>query len=186
MAQLELAGACVRYGDTVAVDGVSLSLDAGEIGCLVGPSGCGKTSVLRAIAGFEPVANGSIMLASHVASTPCWHVAPQRRSVGMLFQDFALFPHLTLAGNVAFGLRGWSRTGINERVEELADEMDATMAQVALAWLLHQEPVDSVIVGTSSVEHLEDAVEAIEHDLSESDLDYLEEPYEPVPVAGHR
>lgn len=119
MAQLELAGACVCYDDTVAVDGVSLSLDAGEIGCLVGPSGCGKTSVLRAIAGFEPVANGSIMLASQVASTPCWHIAPQRRSVGMLFQDFALFPHRTVAGNVAFGLRGWSRTGIDERVEEL-------------------------------------------------------------------
>ena len=74
---------------------------------------------------------------------------------------------------------------INERVEELAEEKEVSMAQIALAWLLHQEPVDAPIVGTTSVEHLEDAVEALEIDLSESDLDYLEEPYEPVAVVGH-
>jgi aryl-alcohol dehydrogenase-like predicted oxidoreductase len=74
---------------------------------------------------------------------------------------------------------------INERVAELADEKGVTMAQIALAWLLHQDAVDAPIVGTTSVEHLEDAVEALEIDLSESDRDYLEEPYEPVPVSGH-
>ena len=74
---------------------------------------------------------------------------------------------------------------INERVEELAAEKGVTMAQISLAWLLHQDAVDAPIVGTTSVEHLEDAVEALEIDLSESDLDYLEEPYEPVPIAGH-
>ena len=119
MAQLDLNGVCVRYGDTVAVDGVTLSLATGEIGGLVGPSGCGKTTLLRAIAGFEPVANGSIILADRVASAPCWDLPPEQRSVGMLFQDLALFPHLTLAGNVAFGLRGWSRAASAERVEEL-------------------------------------------------------------------
>jgi len=119
MAQLDLAGVCVRYGATVAVDGISFSLEEGEIGCLVGPSGCGKTSLLRAIAGFEPVANGSIMLADTMASAPCWNLAPHRRSVGMLFQDFALFPHLSAAGNIAFGLRGWGKRAISERVEEL-------------------------------------------------------------------
>jgi len=119
MAQLELSGVCVRYGHAVAVDGVTLSLETGEIGCLVGPSGCGKTSLLRAIAGFEPIANGSIMLAETIASAPCWSLPPQKRSVGMLFQDFALFPHLTTAGNIAFGLRGWSRRAIDERVEAL-------------------------------------------------------------------
>ncbi|MDZ7747955.1 MAG: ABC transporter ATP-binding protein [Halofilum sp. (in: g-proteobacteria)] len=119
MAQLELTGVCVRYGDTVAVDGVTLALEAGEIGCLVGPTGCGKTSLLRAIAGFEPVANGSIMLAERVASAPCWNLPTQRRSVGMLFQDLALFPHLTLARNVGFGLRGWGRPAAANRVEEL-------------------------------------------------------------------
>ncbi len=119
MAQLDLHGVCVRFGDTVAVDGVGLSLETGEIGCLVGPSGCGKTSLLRAIAGFERVANGTIALAGRVASTPCWSLAPQDRSVGMLFQDLALFPHLTLAANVGFGLRTWGRRAAAARVDEL-------------------------------------------------------------------
>ena len=74
---------------------------------------------------------------------------------------------------------------VNARVEELAEKKDVTMAQISLAWLLHQDAVDAPIVGTTSVEHLEDAVEALEIDLSDSDLDYLEEPYEPLPVAGH-
>ncbi|GAA0672742.1 aldo/keto reductase [Natronoarchaeum mannanilyticum] len=74
---------------------------------------------------------------------------------------------------------------INERVAELAAEKGVTMAQIALAWLLHQEWVDAPIVGTTSVEHLEDAVEALEISLSSSDMAYLEEPYEPVRVSGH-
>ena len=74
---------------------------------------------------------------------------------------------------------------INERVEELAGEYDATMAQIALAWLLDKEWVDAPIVGTTSVEHLEDAVEALDIDLADSDVAYLEEPYEPVRVSGH-
>jgi aryl-alcohol dehydrogenase-like predicted oxidoreductase len=74
---------------------------------------------------------------------------------------------------------------INERVEELAAEKGVSMAQISLAWLFHQDAVDAPIVGTTSVEHLEDAVEALEIDLSESDREYLEEPYEPVPVSGH-
>jgi aryl-alcohol dehydrogenase-like predicted oxidoreductase len=74
---------------------------------------------------------------------------------------------------------------INERVQELADEKDVTMAQISLAWLLHKEWVDAPIVGTTSVEHLEQAVAALDISLSESDQEYLEEPYEPVPVSGH-
>lgn len=74
---------------------------------------------------------------------------------------------------------------INERVAELAEERDATMAQIALAWLLHKEWVDAPIVGTTSVEHLEEAVAALDISLSESELAWLEEPYEPVPVSGH-
>jgi aryl-alcohol dehydrogenase-like predicted oxidoreductase len=74
---------------------------------------------------------------------------------------------------------------INERVQELAAEKDVTMAQIALAWQFHKDWVDAPIVGTTSVEHLEDAVEALDVDLSDSDIDYLEEPYEPVPVSGH-
>ena len=74
---------------------------------------------------------------------------------------------------------------INERVEELAEEEGATMAQIALAWLLHKEWVDAPIVGTTSIEHLEEAVAAIDISLSDSDIEYLEEPYEPVAVSGH-
>jgi aryl-alcohol dehydrogenase-like predicted oxidoreductase len=74
---------------------------------------------------------------------------------------------------------------VNERVQELADEKGLKMAQIGLAWLLHQEWVDSPIVGTTSVEHLEDAAEAVDVDLSDSELAYLEEPYEPVHVSGH-
>ncbi|MDJ1430475.1 aldo/keto reductase [Halostagnicola sp. A-GB9-2] len=74
---------------------------------------------------------------------------------------------------------------INERVAELADEKGVTMAQISLAWLLHKDRVDAPIIGTTSVEHLEQAVEALEISLSSSDLEWLEEPYEPVPVSGH-
>lgn len=74
---------------------------------------------------------------------------------------------------------------VNERVEELADEKDATMAQIALSWLLHKEWVDAPIVGTTSVQHLEDAVAALDISLSASDIEYLEEPYKPVRVSGH-
>lgn len=75
---------------------------------------------------------------------------------------------------------------INERVQELAADRGVTMGQIAIAWLLHQDGVDAPIVGTTSVEHLEEAAEAVDIDLSESDLAYLEEPYEPVEVIGHR
>ncbi|MFT4922728.1 MAG: aryl-alcohol dehydrogenase-like predicted oxidoreductase [Haloarculaceae archaeon] len=74
---------------------------------------------------------------------------------------------------------------INERVQELADQKDATMAQIALSWVLHKDWVDAPIVGTTSIEHLEEAVEALEISLSESDVEWLEEPYEPVSVSGH-
>jgi len=74
---------------------------------------------------------------------------------------------------------------INGRLQELADDHGVSMAQVALAWLLHQDPVDAPIVGASSVEQLEEAVEAVELSLPESDLAYLEAPYEPKPVTGH-
>jgi len=74
---------------------------------------------------------------------------------------------------------------INERVQELAADHGVSMAQIALAWLLHKDWVTAPIIGASKVEHLEDAVEALEVDLSDSDMEYLEEPYEPVEVSGH-
>ncbi|MBC7435489.1 MAG: ABC transporter ATP-binding protein [Bdellovibrionales bacterium] len=92
-------------GEHVVVDGLSLALDAGAIGCLLGPSGCGKSTVLRAIAGLEPARAGRISLGGQLLSGPGVHVAPELRRVGMVFQEYALFPHLTAAGNIGYGLR---------------------------------------------------------------------------------
>ena len=98
---------------------VSFTLKQGDIGCLLGPSGCDKTSLLRAIAGFEPVSAGEIYLQGRLVSRPGMTLEPERRQVGMVFQDFALYPHLTVEKNVAFGLREFSRKARNARVDEL-------------------------------------------------------------------
>ena len=101
------------------VDGFSRSLAAGSLGGLLGPSGCGTTTVLRAIAGFEPARAGRIQLGETVLSGPGIHLPPEKRRVGMMFQEYALFPHLTAAQNVAFGLRRLPRSEQQRRVAEL-------------------------------------------------------------------
>jgi iron(III) transport system ATP-binding protein len=105
-AALTLAALTVRYPNATqdAVQALSLSLRAGEIACLIGASGCGKTSALRAIAGFIRMQSGRISLGNLVISSEGAHLAPQQRGIGLMFQDLALFPHLTVAGNIAFGL----------------------------------------------------------------------------------
>src|SRR5690625_1769257 len=108
-------------GLKTVVDELSLSLSRGEIGCLLGASGCGKTTVLRAIAGFEPVRSGSIVLGDETLSAPGFMVAPEKRQVGMMFQDYALFPHLNVIQNIGFGLRRWDKQRRQERVEELLE-----------------------------------------------------------------
>lgn len=95
---------CGYRGQAVVSD-LNLHLNAGDIGCLLGPSGCGKTTTLRAIAGFESVQQGEISLAGEVISRAGFTLAPEKRRVGMVFQDYALFPHLTVAQNVAFAIR---------------------------------------------------------------------------------
>jgi iron(III) transport system ATP-binding protein len=97
------------YGTHRIVRGLSFTLEPGRIGCLLGPSGCGKTTVLRCLAGFEPVLGGEILISDRVMSKPGFLVPPEKRSVGMVFQDYALFPHLTVAQNIAFGLGSRSR-----------------------------------------------------------------------------
>ena len=104
MEQLELNAVVQRYGATTVVDGVDFTLAAGQIACLLGPSGCGKTTLLRCIAGFEEIAGGEICLRGEVVSRSGQRVAPEKRRIGMVFQDYALFPHLTVEQNVAFGL----------------------------------------------------------------------------------
>ncbi|HUD33632.1 MAG TPA: ABC transporter ATP-binding protein [Variovorax sp.] len=122
-AALHLESVRIAYdgarGSHAVVDGFSLALDAGRIACLLGPSGCGKTTVLRAIAGFEPVRAGRIALGDRTLSSPSVHLPPERRRVGMMFQEYALFPHLSAAQNVAFGLRRLPRAAQAARVAEL-------------------------------------------------------------------
>lgn len=108
-------------GRVPVVDDLSLHLKSGHIGCLLGSSGCGKTTILRAVAGFEPLRSGRILLGGEVLSTPTQMVEPQDRQVGMMFQDYALFPHLTLEGNVGFGLRRLEKNVRRERVHELLE-----------------------------------------------------------------
>ncbi len=103
---LALEGVTLGYGRKTVVHALSLALPRGAVGCLLGPSGCGKTTVLRAVAGFEPVVEGRILLDGEVVSAAGVHHAPETRRIGMVFQDHALFPHLSVAANVGFGLQG--------------------------------------------------------------------------------
>ena len=100
------------------VQGLTMQLRHGRIGCLLGPSGCGKSTVLRAICGFEPIQAGEITLDKQVVSSPNTTLAPEKRRVGVVFQDYALFPHLTNAQNVAFGLRDLSKKDALLKAEE--------------------------------------------------------------------
>lgn len=120
---LELDHVSLAYdtpeGIVPVVNDLSLKLQQGHIGCLLGASGCGKTTILRAIAGFEPLRAGAIRLGGRVLSTPDDTMEPQDRQVGMMFQDYALFPHLNVESNVGFGLRRWDKSRRNDRVAEL-------------------------------------------------------------------
>jgi iron(III) transport system ATP-binding protein len=118
---LELRQAVKRFGDRVALDGVSFGLEEGEIGCLLGPSGCGKTTALRCIAGFETLDAGEVRSRGRLLAGPGVSVPPHERGIGLVFQDHALFPHLTARGNVEFGLQRLARTERRNRAGELLE-----------------------------------------------------------------
>jgi iron(III) transport system ATP-binding protein len=118
-ALLELRSVTQGYGGMSVLRSLSLCLERGTIACLLGASGCGKTSVLRSIAGFEPLSAGEIVLNGRVVSRPGMRVPPEQRRIGMVFQDYALFPHLTVAANVGFGLHALAKAERAARVEEL-------------------------------------------------------------------
>ncbi|MDP3139377.1 MAG: ABC transporter ATP-binding protein [Burkholderiaceae bacterium] len=120
---LEVSQLRVRYPNRPrsAVDGVSFGLRGGDIGVLIGPSGCGKTTLLRAVAGLEPVAGGEIRLGGTVIGSAGHGVAAEDRRIGMVFQDYALFPHLDVGRNVAFGLH---RLPVAERAARVAQVLE--------------------------------------------------------------
>jgi iron(III) transport system ATP-binding protein len=118
---LEVAKISQSYSKKIVVNNLSFGLNKGAIGCLLGPSGCGKTTVLRCIAGFEPVVEGEVLLNGVRVSSSGFSLRPEQRHIGMVFQDYALFPHLTVISNIIFGLHYMSRKERSERAAEMIE-----------------------------------------------------------------
>ncbi|WP_166350363.1 ABC transporter ATP-binding protein [Phytoactinopolyspora limicola] len=132
-AGVHVAGVTKSFGDVEVLHGVSLSVQAGRMLALLGPSGCGKTTLLRIIAGLERPDAGTVVVGEHVLTDGRQVVPPERRHVGMVFQDWALFPHLSVAANVAYGLRKLPAAETKERVAD-------ALAMVGLAELADRSP----------------------------------------------
>ncbi|MEP2532852.1 ABC transporter ATP-binding protein [Shimia sp.] len=121
-----------KFGDRQVVDDVSLTIMPGKVMCLLGPSGCGKSTTLRMIAGVDMQDSGEIYVDGSLICDTVFRIPPERRKIGLMFQDFALFPHLSVADNVAFGLKN-SKEHKRDRVEEL-------LGKVNLAWAIDEYP----------------------------------------------
>jgi iron(III) transport system ATP-binding protein len=121
--RIELRHITRRFGGLPVVDDVSLTVRAGQVTCLLGPSGCGKSTTLRIIAGVDRQDSGEVLIDGVVVSDGLRHLPPESRSIGLMFQDFALFPHLDVAGNIAFGLKG-GKAACRARVAELLERVN--------------------------------------------------------------
>ncbi len=121
MASVQLKGLTKRFGAATAVDDVSLTIGNGDLVCLLGPSGCGKTTTLRLIAGFIEPTEGEIVVGERVVSSPRRTLPPEQRKMSMIFQSYALWPHMTVAENVAYGLkiRGLDKATVDARVKTI-------------------------------------------------------------------
>jgi ABC-type sugar transport system ATPase subunit len=124
MSYLQIAGLKISYGDKVVLHNIDLQVEKGEMIALLGPSGCGKTTLLNALCGFIPVQTGEIA----VAHRDITHSAPEQRNITMVFQSYALWPHLTVARNIGYGLklRKWRRDDIDRRVTDLLNIVNLT------------------------------------------------------------
>ena len=120
--RLEVQGLTRRFGGRVVVDDVSFAVEAGQVACLLGPSGCGKSTTLRIVAGVDIQDSGRIMVDGNLVCDTLFRVPPEKRAIGLMFQDFALFPHLSVAENVAFGLKGGAAAH-RARVGELLERV---------------------------------------------------------------
>lgn len=125
MSKLEISRLVKKFGDFVAVDDLSLTVEHGEFLVLLGPSGCGKTTTMRCVAGLEQADGGVLRIGDQVVSDPAngRHLPPEQRKIGMVFQSYAIWPHMTVAENISFGMRigGWSRSDMEARLKEVLD-----------------------------------------------------------------
>lgn len=121
---LELSHLGKRFGATQALQDISLTVKAGEIICLVGHSGCGKTTLLKIISGVDAPDSGTIFMGGSAIAGPTLFVEPERRRIGVVFQDYALFPHLTVEQNILFGLRKTSKSQALSRTKEMLELVD--------------------------------------------------------------
>lgn len=119
MTQLTINNLTSQYDGKLVISDLSLTLARNEIVALLGPSGCGKTTLLRAIAGLQPISGGDITLGDQVISTATKSLASEKRNIGMIFQDYALFPHLSVFDNIAFGLKNMSKAEKELAVDEM-------------------------------------------------------------------
>ncbi|AUL96578.1 TPA: ABC transporter ATP-binding protein [Vibrio vulnificus] len=118
---LSIKNLTCQYDAQTVLESLSLEVEQGQIVCLLGASGCGKTTLLKAIAGLLPLSSGEMSLNCMMIDNGEHWVPPEQRNIGMIFQDYALFPHLTVAENVAFGLRGWSSEARQIKVKEMLE-----------------------------------------------------------------